>query len=163
MSKAFTRDEGAPETVRRVATPSEGGRKRPVTRETQRDWQAEREGLLAQRPALLAAARAAELADLDARLAFLGTLLEATEVPPEPSEPGAVYFGAWVLLEDEDGGEVRYRLVGPDEVDVRAGHISLASPVGRALLGRRVGDEVVVERPRGPASYTVREILAARG
>jgi transcription elongation factor GreB len=64
-----------------------------------------------------------------------------------------VTFGAWVTLEDEDGATVHYQLVGADEFDVSLGKISVASPVGKALLGKEEGDDVVVERPRGRAVF----------
>ena len=63
-----------------------------------------------------------------------------------------------MTLEDESGTELCYRLVGPDESDVDRGLISVESPIGRALLGRSAGDEVVVERPAGRALYTLLEI-----
>jgi transcription elongation factor GreB len=69
-----------------------------------------------------------------------------------------VYFGAWVQLEDDEGERLCYRLVGPDESDPTRGHISMDSPVGRALLGRRIEDEVSVVRPRGRTTYVVLDI-----
>ncbi len=69
-----------------------------------------------------------------------------------------VYFGAWVRLENEDGAEVSYRLVGPDETDVKAGLISVESPMGRVLVGKEEGDEVVVVRPAGRAVFSILEI-----
>jgi len=66
-----------------------------------------------------------------------------------------VYFGARVTLEDESGAQLRYWLVGPDESDVESGAISVESPLGRVLMGKREGDEVTVQRPAGRASYTV--------
>jgi transcription elongation factor GreB len=64
-----------------------------------------------------------------------------------------------VTLEDgEQGTRVTYQLVGPDETDLRAGKISVDSPVGRALMGRRRGDQVVVRRPRGELELTILNI-----
>ena len=60
-----------------------------------------------------------------------------------------MYFGAWVSLEDAEGEVFTYRIVGPDESDATRGEISMDSPVGRSLLGRVVGDEVIVRRPKG--------------
>ncbi len=60
-----------------------------------------------------------------------------------------------MTLEDENGEERRYRLVGPDEFDAERGLISVNSPLGRALLGKRVDDEVTVQRPAGLAVYRV--------
>jgi transcription elongation factor GreB len=61
-------------------------------------------------------------------------------------------------VEQDDGEERRYRLVGPDEFDVEAGLISVDAPLGRALLGKRVGDVAVIQRPAGRAEVTVVEI-----
>lgn len=99
------------------------------------------------------------LREIDRRLRYLSRRLEAlTVVRPDPArQAGRAYFGAWVELEDERGERCRYRLVGPDESEAGAGRISIGSPLGRALLGREEGEEVVIERPRGRARF---EILA---
>ena len=60
-----------------------------------------------------------------------------------------MYFGSWVTIEDEGGNANTYRIVGPDEIDAERAWISMDSPVGKSLLSREVGDEVVVRRPRG--------------
>jgi len=99
------------------------------------------------------------LREIDRRLRWLAKRLdELVVVDPKPAQEGVVYFGARVRLEAEDGEVVEYRLVGPDEFDVAEGRISVDSPVGRALLGRTEGDEVVVRRPRGEAAFTVLEV-----
>jgi transcription elongation GreA/GreB family factor len=79
------------------------------------------------------------------------------ETPPveQLRDEGKVRLGARVKLEDEDGHAAEYRLVTPDEADPAHGAVSVASPLGRALLGRAAGDEVTVERPRGAAGYTI--------
>jgi len=70
-----------------------------------------------------------------------------------------VKFGAIVELEDMDNGKlVTYRLVGPDESDIKEGKISITSPVARALVGREVGDEVSVQAPGGVRNYEVTDI-----
>lgn len=100
------------------------------------------------------------LREIDGRLEFLNRRLEELEVVvPRDRGDGRAYFGAFVRLEDEEGGEIEYQIVGPDEFDVQAGRISMDSPVGRALLGKREGDEVVVRRPKGSTAF---EILAVR-
>lgn len=86
------------------------------------------------------------------------TLEEVRVVEPDASQAGRVFFGAWVELEDEDGGRVRYRIVGPDEADVKAGRLSVESPLARALLGKEVGESVTVERPRKAVEYTVTQV-----
>jgi transcription elongation factor GreB len=96
------------------------------------------------------------LRQIDARVRFLTKRLEAVTVVSEPpASNDRVFFGAWVKVEDEDGDEHEWRIVGPDESDVKAGWISMDSPVARALMGKRVGDEVTVKRPAGDAEYTI--------
>ena len=73
------------------------------------------------------------LREIDSRVRFLTKRLEALKVVSEkPSDPNKVYFGAWVTIEDEDGKESRYRIVGPDELDLKLGLISIDSPLARA-------------------------------
>ena len=96
------------------------------------------------------------LREIDGRLEFLNRRLEElVVVVPEDRGDGRVGFGAWVSLEDADGNPVEYQLVGPDELDVEAGRISIDSPVGKALLGKVCGDEVVVRRPKGAAAFEI--------
>jgi transcription elongation factor GreB len=99
------------------------------------------------------------LREIDRRVRFLQKRLEKLViVRPSPEQAGAVFFGAWVTLEDEDGKTTTYRLVGSDEIDLKRGWISLDSPVGKALLGKRVGDTVVVRRPKGEIELQVAAI-----
>jgi transcription elongation factor GreB len=96
------------------------------------------------------------LREIDRRIRFLAKRLDAlTVVEPTERGDGKVYFGAWVSLEDEDGGEVEYRLVGPDEADAKERRVSIDAPLGRALLGRSDGDEITVMRPKGAATFTI--------
>jgi transcription elongation factor GreA len=72
---------------------------------------------------------------------------------------GQVGFGAIVTLENlSNGGKVTYKIVGPDESDISSGRISIASPLGKALIGREVNDEVIVQTPGGAKNYTVLKI-----
>ena len=90
------------------------------------------------------------LREIDSRVRFLTKRLEKLKVVSErPADPSRIYFGAWVTLEDEDGKEERYRIVGPDELDLRAGLISIDSPLARALLGKSLDAEVRVPAPGG--------------
>ena len=66
-----------------------------------------------------------------------------------PADLGRVFFGAWVTLEGERGEPERYRIVGPDEFDLAPRYISMDSPLGRALLGKRLDEEITVELPSG--------------
>jgi len=96
------------------------------------------------------------LREIDRRVRFLSKRLDAVTIVSEaPSDPKRAFFGAWVTLEDEDGEEVTYRIVGPDESDVDKGWISMEAPVAKALLGKRDGDEVLVRRPKGDITYTI--------
>jgi transcription elongation factor GreB len=102
------------------------------------------------------------LREIDRRVRFLTKRLdEVAVVEPAARPDGRAYFGdfgAWVTVEDDDGEEASYRLVGPDEADAKQGLVSIDSPVGRALLGRKEGDEVKVERPKGVTTLTVVEV-----
>jgi transcription elongation factor GreB len=77
-------------------------------------------------------------------------------VDQPPADPRRVFFGAWVSLESQDdGARARYRIVGPDEFDMVPGYVSMDSPLGRALLSRRLDDEVTVEAPGGTRVYMI--------
>ncbi len=90
------------------------------------------------------------LREIDSRVRFLTKRLEALKVVSEkPSDPNKVYFGAWVTIEDEHGKESRYRIVGPDELDLKQGLISIDSPLARALIGKALDAEVRVQTPTG--------------
>lgn len=96
------------------------------------------------------------LREIDSHVRFLRQRLEGMTVVGEPPKDRArVFFGAWVRLEDDDGEEVEYRIVGPDEFDMAPHYISMDSPLGRALLRKAIDDEVKVELPGGVKSYVV--------
>ena len=96
------------------------------------------------------------LREIDSRVRFLNKRLEELQVVDRaPDDPGRIYFGAWVTLEDEAGEEARYRIVGPDEFDLAAGKLSMDSPMARALLGKGLDDEVTVHSPSGDRVYYV--------
>jgi len=97
--------------------------------------------------------RKKELREIDRRLRYLQKRLPAlTVVDQIPGNRDRVYFGAWVTLEDENGEESTYRIVGADEIDTQQGWISVDSPMARALLKKSVDDEIQVQTPSGPAS-----------
>ena len=75
-----------------------------------------------------------------------------------PDDTSKVFFGAWVEIEDTEGNVQKYRIVGPDESDAGKNFISIDSPVAKALLRSTEGDEVVVSRPNGKASFVVTSI-----
>jgi len=96
------------------------------------------------------------LREIDRRVRFLRRRLEGMVIVEQPpSDPSRVFFGAWVLLEAADGVQSRYRIVGPDEFDMAPGYISMDSPLGRALLRRRLDEEVVVATPAGEMAYVI--------
>jgi transcription elongation factor GreB len=96
------------------------------------------------------------LREIDRRVRFLRQRLDGmTVVDQPPADRKRVFFGAWVTLEREDGGEVRYRIVGPDETDMAAHYISMDSPLGRALLGKSRDAQVTVVLPAGSTTFTI--------
>lgn len=99
------------------------------------------------------------LREIDSRVRFLTKRLEKLKVVSEkPSDPSKVYFGAWVTIEDEDGEQSRYRIVGPDELDLKQGLISIDSPLARALVGKELDAEVRVHSPSGEKTCYIVEI-----
>jgi transcription elongation factor GreB len=100
-----------------------------------------------------------KLREIDRRVRFLTKRLESlTVVVPAKEQLGRIFFGAWFTIEDEDGVESTYRIVGTDEVDLGARKISVKAPVAQALLGKREGDTTVVHRPKGPTEVTVLKV-----
>ena len=103
--------------------------------------------------------RKKELREIDRRIRYLQKRLpDLTVVAAQATDRTRIYFGAWVSLEDEQGKEVTYRIVGPDEFDPALGWISMDSPMARALMKKTVGDEVRVETPSGLLVYYVVEV-----
>jgi len=99
------------------------------------------------------------LREIDSRVRFLRKRLEALKVVDQPpANLEKVYFSAEVSLEDEDGEVMTLRIVGPDEIDPKQRHISIDSPMARALLGKELDDEVVVRSPAGERSYWITAI-----
>jgi transcription elongation factor GreA len=91
--------------------------------------------------------------DIEQRLATC-EIIETCNFPTDK-----VGFGSVVTLENNNnGGEVTYQIVGPDESDIPSGKISIVSPLGKALLGKEVDDEVKVQTPGGVKNYTVLKI-----
>src|SRR5512137_2063972 len=102
------------------------------------------------------------LREIDRKLKHLGSRLKLLKVAAPPARPESVSFGCWVTYENEDGSARCYQLVGPDEIDVAAGRISIDSPVGQALLGKRIDDEVTIRRPNGDLTVYITSISATR-
>ena len=104
--------------------------------------------------------RKRQLRDIDRRLRFLSKRLDDVQIVDPSTQPrqDRVFFGATVTVEDPDGEPATYRIVGVDETDGAAGDISWQSPVGRALLGKSIGDTVTVKWHAGLRELTIAEI-----
>jgi transcription elongation factor GreB len=99
------------------------------------------------------------LREIDRRVRFLRSRLDGLNVVSQPpSDRSRVFFGAWVTVEDDAGATRRHRVVGPDEFDREPGYVSMDSPLGRALLGKRAGDEIEVKLPAGLQSLAITAI-----
>lgn len=96
------------------------------------------------------------LREIDRRVRYLSKRLEEMTVVSEPpSNQDKIYFGATITLEDQDQTELKYKIVGPDELDPQKGHISIDAPLGRALLGKEVDSEIEIDSPLGHKVYYV--------
>ncbi len=96
------------------------------------------------------------LREIDRRAGFLQSRLDKVQVVDGRKQSRArVFFGAIVDLEDDDGEQVRYQIVGVDEVDAKAGRLSWQSPVGGALLGKAVGSTVRIKWHAGERALTI--------
>ena len=99
------------------------------------------------------------LREIDRRMGFLTRRLrDITVVDEKERTPGRVFFGATVEVEDEEGESHRYQIVGVDEVDAARGRISWQSPVGKALLGKRIDETVTVRWHAGQRELTVIDV-----
>jgi len=96
------------------------------------------------------------LAEIDRRVRFLGKRLDEVQVVDRiPDDQSRIFFGAWVTLETEEGEEKTLRIVGPDEFDLSKGLLSMDSPLAKALLGKRLDDEVAVKVGEHTHHYSV--------
>jgi transcription elongation factor GreA len=94
----------------------------------------------------------AQIADIDDRLS------RAMVIDPTTLSGDRVVFGATVHLIDEDDKPIKYQIVGQTEADARVGRISYNSPLGRALIGRSVGEDVEVTTPSGDRYYSIEKV-----
>ena len=104
--------------------------------------------------------RKKQLGEIDRRVRYLSKRIPALRVVEEaPADREAVFFGATVEVEDVATGDTaRYRIVGPDETDAKLGHISIDSPLARAMLKKRVDDELEAPLPGGPRRYAIVDV-----
>jgi transcription elongation factor GreA len=98
---------------------------------------------------------------LDGRVGELEYKLSRADIiDPETLPKDRVVFSSSVILENIDTGEnVEYQLVGPDESNVEQGRISILSPLGKAIIGKKPGDEIILQTPGGQRAYELVEIL----
>ena len=94
----------------------------------------------------------ASIGDLEDRVS------RAQIIDPTTLSGDRIVFGATVTLKDDAGKPVKYQIVGQTEADAKVGRISYNSPLGRALIGRKVGDEIEVTVPSGDRFYVVKKI-----
>ncbi|REG81446.1 transcription elongation factor GreB [Marinomonas pollencensis] len=100
-----------------------------------------------------------QLREIDRRVRYLEKRLDiCTVVDRFPADQSKVFFGAWVTLEDDDGQQECFRIVGPDELDHHADYISVDSPVAKALLKKEEGDEVLIRRAEGEKLYLIEQV-----
>ena len=104
--------------------------------------------------------RKKQLGEIDRRVRYLSKRLESLRVVDTvPADPEAVFFGAIVEVENIASGECsRYRIVGPDETDARLGHISIDSPLARAMLKKRIDDEFDAALPGGSVRFVIVDV-----
>ena len=107
--------------------------------------------------------RKKELREIDARVRFIRKRLEnMTVVDRIPTDTEKVFFGAWVTIENNEGTEMTYRIVGPDEFDPKLNYISMDSPMGKALLGKTLDDEISIlvttKEGETKSAYIINEI-----
>ena len=99
------------------------------------------------------------LREIDSRVRFLSKRLdELNVIDRTPDNQSKVFFGAWVTLEDEDGNAKEYRIVGPDEFDIKQNKLSMDSPLAKAMLGKNLDDEINVTLPEGEKLFYIIDI-----
>ncbi len=99
------------------------------------------------------------LREIDSRVRFLTKRLDNLEVVERiPADQQKIYFGAWVAVEDDEGNTHSYRIVGPDEFDLAHNKLSMDSPLAKALLGKRVEDEILFTTPEGERELYISKV-----
>ena len=97
-----------------------------------------------------------QLGEIDRRIRYLRKRLDGIRVVDRaPGDTETVYFGAWFELRDSQERKQVFRLVGPDEFDFAEENVSMDSPLGIAVMGKSLDDEVTFDTPDGRVSYTL--------
>lgn len=99
-----------------------------------------------------------ELMHLDARIREITNIIEDAKIVEHADTNGVVAFGSAVTVTDGDGEKDTWTIVGPQEANSRLGKISNVSPVGSALLGKRIGDSVTVTAPGGDIVFHIKNV-----
>jgi transcription elongation factor GreB len=99
------------------------------------------------------------LRQIDSRVRYLSKCIETLKIVPySPQQEGKVFFGAYVSVENQQGDEKHFRIVGPEEIFAGSANISIDCPMARALLGKEEGDDVRVNTPSGIQEWEIAEI-----
>lgn len=97
-----------------------------------------------------------QLGEIDRRVRYLRKRLEGIHVIDQlPKDTTRVFFGAWFELENDSGERQTFRLVGPDEFDRSKEYASMDSPLGKAVMGKSLSEEVIVAAPDGDTRYSI--------
>ena len=100
--------------------------------------------------------RKKQLREIDGRVRYLTKRVDVMKIVNQvPADTSIIRFGAKMTLQDQHQAILRYRIVGVDETDSKAGFISIDSPVAKALLGKTIGDSIEVDLPESSAQFTV--------
>jgi transcription elongation factor GreA len=99
-----------------------------------------------------------ELVHIESRIREIENMLQDAEIVEAHDSGGVVSFGSTVTIVDSEQVEEVWTIVGPQEANPRLGKISNVSPVGAALIGKRIGDDVKVETPGGETVFTIKDV-----
>jgi transcription elongation factor GreB len=102
--------------------------------------------------------RKKQLREIDSRIGYLQRRMPKLTIVKEVQDESKIFFGAWVTLEDEDGNEKKYRIVGADEFDQHENYITVDAPLSKLILGKAVDDEVTLNRNGEEEYFIVTEI-----
>jgi transcription elongation factor GreB len=99
-----------------------------------------------------------KLAIINRDLRYISARLESAIVTKPDNSASQVLFGATVIVEDDEGDRLTYEIVGEDEADIKANKVSWTSPLAKALIGHKVGENVIWARPAGNANLEIIKI-----